>query len=153
MPCRSPPSRRSSASSRTGPRTYSARELDLIGQIKRLLYDEGYTIAGAKKRLESEASGSKSHDTNPAIMPLEDEKDEKSEKSKPGRPTEKVPVRTRPSSKPVMPLFVETAPIPTSTAPPAVSGAAPAQSVRTPDPRMAQVVAELKEILKLLDGS
>ena len=40
-----------------GPRTYSARELDLIGQIKRLLYDEGYTIAGAKKRLESEASG------------------------------------------------------------------------------------------------
>src|SRR5512135_3588077 len=40
-----------------GPRTYSPRELKLIEQIKRLLYDEGYTIAGAKKRLESESGG------------------------------------------------------------------------------------------------
>ncbi|MEO8056421.1 MAG: MerR family transcriptional regulator, partial [Acidobacteriota bacterium] len=32
-----------------GPRTYTARELKIIEQIKRLLYDEGYTIAGAKK--------------------------------------------------------------------------------------------------------
>ncbi|HSB35698.1 MAG TPA: MerR family transcriptional regulator, partial [Thermoanaerobaculia bacterium] len=39
----------------TGPRTYSVRELRVIERIKRLLYDEGYTIAGAKKRLENEA--------------------------------------------------------------------------------------------------
>ena len=138
-----------------GPRTYSARELDLIGQIKRLLYDEGYTIAGAKKRLESEASGAKSHDTNPAVAPLEDVKDQKSEKtSKPGRPSEKVPVRTRPSSKPGMPLFVETAPVAGSTAPPAASGVDPieAQAGQPPDPRLAHVVAELREILKLLGG-
>jgi DNA-binding transcriptional MerR regulator len=136
-----------------GPRTYTARELDLIGQIKRLLYDEGYTIAGAKKRLESEASGAKSHDTNPAVAPLEDVKDEKSEKtSKPGRPSEKVPVRTRPSSKPGLPLFVESAPIAGTTAPPAASGVAPAQAQagQTPDPRVARVVAELKEILQIL---
>jgi len=128
-----------------GPRTYSARELDLIGQIKRLLYDEGYTIAGAKKRLESEASGAKSHDTNPAVAPLEDVKDEKSEKSKPGRPSEKVPVRTRPSSKPGMPLFVETGPPAGPASPSAPSGPEPA-----PDPRVARVVAELKEILQIL---
>ena len=133
-----------------GPRTYTARELDLIGQIKRLLYDEGYTIAGAKKRLESEASGAKSHDTNPAVAPLEDVKDEKSGKSKPGRPSEKVPVRTRPSSKPGMPLFGETAPVASSAAPSAASGPAGAQAGQTPDPRVARVVAELKEILKLL---
>jgi DNA-binding transcriptional MerR regulator len=136
-----------------GPRTYSARELDLIGQIKRLLYDEGYTIAGAKKRLESEASGAKSHDTNPAITPLEGVKDEKSEKtSKPGRPSEKVPVRTRPSSKPDMPLFNETAPIASSTAPLAASGVDPAEAQvgQTPDPRVVRVVAELKEILEIL---
>ena len=135
-----------------GPRTYSARELDLIGQIKRLLYDEGYTIAGAKKRLEAEASGAKSHDTNPAITPLEEVEDEKTEKAKPGRPSEKVPVRTRPSSKPGMPLFVEAAPVASPTAPPAASGVDPAeaQAGQTPDPRMARVVAELKEILKLL---
>jgi DNA-binding transcriptional MerR regulator len=139
-----------------GPRTYTARELDLIGQIKRLLYDEGYTIAGAKKRLESEASGAKSHDTNPVVAPLEDVKDEKSEKtSKPGRPSEKVPLRTRPSSKPGMPLFVESTPTAGSTAPPAASGVdrAQAQAGQAPDPRVARAVAELKEILKLLGGS
>jgi DNA-binding transcriptional MerR regulator len=133
-----------------GPRTYSARELDLIGQIKRLLYDEGYTIAGAKKRLESEATGAKSHDTNPAIMPLQDVKDEKSEKSKPGRPSERVPVRTRPTSKPGMPLFVETASIASSAALPASSGPADAQAGQAADPRVAHVVTELKEILKIL---
>ncbi len=135
-----------------GPRTYSARELELIGQIKRLLYDEGYTIAGAKKRLESEASGAKSHDTNPVVAPLEDVKVEKSEKtSKPGRPSEKVPVRTRPSSKPGLPLFVETAPVSGSTAPSAASGIDPAGAqVETPDPRLTRVVTELKEILEIL---
>jgi DNA-binding transcriptional MerR regulator len=136
-----------------GPRTYSARELELIGQIKRLLYDEGYTIAGAKKRLENEASGAKSHDTNPAVAPLEDVKVEKSEKtSKPGRPSEKVPVRTRPSSKPGLPLFVETALVGGSPAPSADTGVDPAEALagQAPDPRLTRVVAELKEILEIL---
>lgn len=38
----------------TGPRSYSSREVRIIERIKKLLYDEGYTIAGAKKRLEAE---------------------------------------------------------------------------------------------------
>ncbi len=37
-----------------GPRLYSGFELKVIERIKKLLYDEGYTIAGAKKRLEAE---------------------------------------------------------------------------------------------------
>ncbi len=44
--------------SSSGQRVYSERDLELIGRIKELLYDEGYTIAGAKKRLESELDGS-----------------------------------------------------------------------------------------------
>lgn len=40
-----------------GPRLYSGRELKIIERIKKLLYDEGYTIAGAKKRLEAELKG------------------------------------------------------------------------------------------------
>lgn len=40
-----------------GPRLYSARDLRIIERIKKLLYDEGYTIAGAKKRLEAELKG------------------------------------------------------------------------------------------------
>src|SRR3954469_18027462 len=45
--------------SRSGQRVYSEKELEVIRRIKTLLYDEGYTIAGAKKKLEAElASGS-----------------------------------------------------------------------------------------------
>lgn len=32
-------------------RTYRRQDIELIGEIKRLLYDEGLTIEGAKKRL------------------------------------------------------------------------------------------------------
>ena len=38
--------------SRSGQRVYSEKELEIIRRIKELLYDEGYTIAGAKKKLE-----------------------------------------------------------------------------------------------------
>ncbi len=45
--------------SRSGQRVYSEKELEIIRRIKELLYDEGYTIAGAKKKLEGEmAAGS-----------------------------------------------------------------------------------------------
>jgi DNA-binding transcriptional MerR regulator len=45
--------------SRSGQRVYSEKELEIIRRIKELLYEEGYTIAGAKKKLETElASGS-----------------------------------------------------------------------------------------------
>ena len=40
--------------SKSGQRVYSDRELDIIRRIKALLYEEGYTIAGAKKKLEGE---------------------------------------------------------------------------------------------------
>ena len=37
--------------SRSGQRLYRQKDLDLVRQIKRLLYDEGFTIAGARKKL------------------------------------------------------------------------------------------------------
>ena len=40
--------------SKSGQRVYSADDLAIIRRIKELLYDEGFTIAGAKKRLEAE---------------------------------------------------------------------------------------------------
>lgn len=40
--------------SRSGQRVYGEEELAVIRRIKDLLYEEGYTIAGAKKRLEAE---------------------------------------------------------------------------------------------------
>ena len=44
----------SPSKSKSGQRVYSDHELDVIRRIKELLYEEGYTIAGAKKKLESE---------------------------------------------------------------------------------------------------
>lgn len=40
-----------------GQRLYTQREIDIILRIKQLLYSEGFTIAGAKKKLETELSG------------------------------------------------------------------------------------------------
>ena len=58
--------------SRSGQRVYSEKELAIIRRIKQLLYDEGYTIAGAKKKLEAELA----EDGEPALGdegPVEDE--------------------------------------------------------------------------------
>lgn len=41
-----------------GARVYSASELELVRRIKSLLYDEGYTIAGARRKLEGEPAPS-----------------------------------------------------------------------------------------------
>jgi DNA-binding transcriptional MerR regulator len=40
--------------SKSGQRVYSTKDLQVIGRIKELLYEEGFTIAGAKKKLEGE---------------------------------------------------------------------------------------------------
>ena len=45
-----------------GQRLYTRREIDIILRIKQLLYSEGFTIAGAKKKLETEGE-------NPAPAP------------------------------------------------------------------------------------
>ena len=37
-----------------GQRIYRRRDIETVLRIKQLLYDEGFTIAGAKKRLEAE---------------------------------------------------------------------------------------------------
>ncbi|HEV7487578.1 MAG TPA: MerR family transcriptional regulator [Thermoanaerobaculia bacterium] len=39
-----------------GQRLYTRREIDIILRIKQLLYSEGFTIAGAKKKLDIEMS-------------------------------------------------------------------------------------------------
>src|SRR5260370_20587078 len=57
----------SPSKSRSGQRVYSEKELEVIRRIKQLLYDEGYTIAGAKKKLEGElAAGTLGESAPPA---------------------------------------------------------------------------------------
>lgn len=45
FPALSPPK------SKTGHRTYRPKDIELLLDIRRLLYEEGFTIAGARKRL------------------------------------------------------------------------------------------------------
>ncbi|MFI5180030.1 MAG: MerR family transcriptional regulator [Thermoanaerobaculia bacterium] len=118
----------------SGPRTYSARELRIIEQIKKLLYDEGYTIAGAKKKLEVELSG------RPA--------DAESEAPAAPRAREKAAAEvraraSRPAPEIQLPFDDEAAP---ETSVKVAAAAAPP----CPDPRLPAAVKELKELLKLL---
>ena len=43
---------------RAGQRTYRRKDVEMALRIRSLLYEEGFTIAGAKKKLQSEGRGS-----------------------------------------------------------------------------------------------
>src|SRR5262245_31634286 len=45
------------AKNSSGQRIYRRRDIETVLRIKQLLYEEGFTIAGAKKRLETEMGG------------------------------------------------------------------------------------------------
>jgi DNA-binding transcriptional MerR regulator len=45
--------------SSTGQRMYRRRDVESVVRIKRLLYEEGYTIAGARQHLRDEGKGEK----------------------------------------------------------------------------------------------
>jgi DNA-binding transcriptional MerR regulator len=45
------------AKNSSGQRIYRRKDIETVLRIKQLLYEEGFTIAGAKKRLEAELSG------------------------------------------------------------------------------------------------
>jgi DNA-binding transcriptional MerR regulator len=45
------------AKNSSGQRIYRRKDIETVLRIKQLLYEEGFTIAGAKKRLEAEMGG------------------------------------------------------------------------------------------------
>ena len=62
-----------------GQRLYTQREIDIILRIKQLLYSEGFTIAGAKKKLDGELEGgSVPTPAAPAVAPVASKKATKS---------------------------------------------------------------------------
>ena len=52
-----------------GQRLYTRQEIDTILRIKELLYREGFTIAGAKKKLETEVASGGAADSQSAEEP------------------------------------------------------------------------------------
>ncbi len=115
-----------------GPRTYSLRELRLIEQIKKLLYDEGYTIAGAKKKLDAEWGGKGAEAAPPPESPKPKEKEPKGRTARSAPETTELPFPGAPGAG-------QGGPLPARAAPPAAT-----------DPRIPRAVAELKEILRIL---
>jgi DNA-binding transcriptional MerR regulator len=72
------------AKNSSGQRIYRRRDIETILRIKQLLYEEGFTIAGAKKRLEAEQAGkvdtpssqaAVTGNTPPAVAPVTDDAD------------------------------------------------------------------------------
>ena len=55
------------AKNSSGQRIYRRRDIETVLRIKQLLYEEGFTIAGAKKRLEAEMTGKS--DSGPTVTP------------------------------------------------------------------------------------
>ena len=53
-----------------GQRLYTQREIDVILRIKQLLYSEGFTIAGAKKKLEESGAPPPSAVENDGLKPV-----------------------------------------------------------------------------------
>lgn len=57
FPALSPPKTKS------GQRTYRPRDIELLLRIKKLLYEEGFTIAGARKQLSAGNTGGSAENT------------------------------------------------------------------------------------------
>jgi DNA-binding transcriptional MerR regulator len=109
---------------RAGQRTYRRRDVEMALRIKELLYDEQYTIAGAKKKLAGELRGP-NREGGQSLPPRA-----------PGRSLQPPPsLAARFSSAP-------------SPAPAPASTENPTDNQR---PTMIQIAKQLREILDLLD--
>ena len=70
---------------------YTARDVKIIARIRELLYDEGFTVAGAKKRLEAEITEGRFDDGLAPAPPVAEQR--KSER--PAPPRRARPIRLR----------------------------------------------------------
>lgn len=95
--------------SKSGQRVYSPEDLQVISRIKELLYEEGFTIAGAKKKLEAELKSGIKPPRKPEAETLE-EPEEKPEGKAAGKTKAKAKAAPAPSAEaPAGPVVDETA--------------------------------------------
>lgn len=152
----------SPSKSRSGQRVYSEKELAIIRRIKELLYGEGYTIAGAKKRLETELeSGALDGDGIPAPGEAADAAPAAEEPAAelPLRPAKRAaksaaPVVSEPTADLIFDqdLDLPLLPDPAESRPPSLDtqGAERIQTLRS---GIRQALGQAREILALLESS
>ena len=155
---------------RVGPRAYTERDVRVISRIRELLYDEGFTVAGAKKRLEAElAEGRFDDGLKPAPPPSEQRGARKTDGTGPSSaaPAATKPPKPEPASAPSRPSkpAVPTAPAAAAPVParPQLAAAEPPPPARpsaavalrdAADEAIAErkrVIRELKDIVRILD--
>jgi DNA-binding transcriptional MerR regulator len=85
--------------SKSGQRVYSEKDLQVIGRVKELLYDEGFTIAGAKKKLEAELETGEVKPTHKKPAAPEPEAEETAKKPAAKKAAAKKSAATKPAAK------------------------------------------------------
>lgn len=131
---------------RGAPRLYTARDVQIIARIRQLLYDEGFTVAGAKKRLEAEISEGRFEDgaKAPPIAGERRKVEERVELPEPKPEPKLGPTVAAPTAAP--------APAPASRATPPPPAPTPVRAAEPSGfPERKTVIKELKEIVRLLD--
>jgi DNA-binding transcriptional MerR regulator len=115
---------------RSGTKLYTARDVKMISRIRELLYDEGFTVAGAKKRLEAEIVEGRFDDGLTPAPPVAEQRKKE----------------TAPASRKADPPLLRAA-APEKTP----ASAKPAAAAPSADFDRKVVLKELKDIVKLLD--
>lgn len=119
---------------------YTARDVKMIARIRELLYDEGFTVAGAKKRLEAEIAEGRFDDGLAPAPPVAEQRKGERPASAAARKADPSPIKAPP------PPVAKAAPPAKEAAPRPVAAPAPAADF---DRR--GVLRELKEIVRLMD--
>jgi DNA-binding transcriptional MerR regulator len=122
---------------------YTARDVKIIARIRELLYDEGFTVAGAKKRLDAEIAEGRFDDGLAPAPPVADQR-----KPAAGPPPAK-PARAAAKPEPAPPLLRVAAEEKADKPAPRSVAAAPS----APEFDRKGVVRELREIVRILDRS
>ena len=121
-------------------RLYTGRDVKIISRIRELLYDEGFTVAGAKKRLEAEISEGRYEE---GLQPAPPASQQKKSAAAPAKtaPTPPPPVSESPSA-----AFLKD-----NSGRSRGSEHSPAGSRASDFPERKRVLKELREIARLLD--
>ena len=122
-------------------RSYSEKEVQIVSRIRQLLYDEGFTIAGAKKKIDAEIAAGE----------FEGKPGGKKKAASAPAPAKPIPL---PSSAPAGPPSSKAAPVPAPGPRAAAPASAPPPPAAAPKPAPSidakRLAKELRDILKLL---
>jgi DNA-binding transcriptional MerR regulator len=76
--------------SKSGHRTYRPKDIELLLQIRKLLYEDGFTIAGARKQLRTGTPADESEPRRPTAGSARGRRQRRSKSKAAAKPLEKV---------------------------------------------------------------